>query len=271
MTSMARHENRAGLLEVPVVDAVLAIAVAMSAVIKVDKVTYADAAGATLEGLVAYDDAAKGKRPAVVVIHDWMGITDHTEQRAVELAGMGYVAFAADLYGQGVRPADQQAAGTLAGKLKGNRALMRTRARAALDAVSTRADVDTSKLAAIGFCFGGTAAIELAKSGAPLTGVVSFHGGLDAPVAGESKNIKGKVLVLHGAADPFVPHQDIEAFTKDLNDAKIDWTMTSYAGAVHAFTVPAAGNDPKKGAAYNDTVSKRAFVAMKAFFDEIFG
>ena len=249
----------------------LAIALALSAGIKTEKVAYTDAAGTALEGVVAWDDAAKGKRPAVVVIHDWMGISDNTELRARELAQMGYVAFAADIYGKGVRPKDQKGAGELAGKFKGDRALLRKRAQAAVDVVSKRADVDTTKIAAIGFCFGGTTTIELAKSGAPLKGIVSFHGGLDAPVAGDSKNIKGKVLVLHGAADPFVPQKDIEAFSKDLNDAKIDWTMTSYAGAVHAFTVPAAGNDPSKGAAYDEKASKRAFIAMKAFFDEIFG
>jgi dienelactone hydrolase len=248
----------------------LALSLVVAAGIKVDTVEYKDKDGAVLEGKVAYDDAAKGKRPAVVVVHDWMGISDNTELRIKELAQLGYVAIAADLYGKGVRPKDAKAAGAEAGRLKADRSIMRDRARAALDVVSKRADVDANKVAAIGFCFGGTTVVELAKSGAPLKGIVSFHGGLDAPVKGDSKHIKGKVLVLHGAADPFVPKKDIDAFLKDLDDAKVDWTMTSYAGAVHAFTVPAAGNDPSKGAAYNEKVSKRAFTAMKAFFDEIF-
>lgn len=248
----------------------LALALVVAAGIKVETVEYKDKDGAALEGKVAFDDANKNKKPGVVVVHDWMGVSDDTEGRIKELAAMGYVAFAADIYGKGVRPKDMKGAGEQAGKFKADRKLMRSRAQAALDVLVKRADVDASKVAAMGFCFGGTTAIELAKSGAPLKGVVSFHGGLDAPVAGDSKNIKGKVLVLHGAADPFVKQADIDAFVKDLNDAKVDWTMTSYAGAVHAFTVKAAGNDPSKGAAYDEKVSKRAFLAMKAFFDEIF-
>lgn len=253
----------------------LALAFVVASGIKVEKVEYQDTSkakdGVVLEGLVAYDDAAKGTHPAVVVVHDWMGISQNTEQRIKELAAMGYVAFAADIYGKGVRPTDAKSAGEQAGKFKADRALMRRRAQAALDVVSARKDVDKNKIAAMGFCFGGTTALELGKSGAPLKGVVSFHGGLDAVTPGDSKNIKGKVLVLHGAADPFVPQKDIDAFLKDLNDAKVDWTMTSYAGAVHAFTVPGAGNDPSKGAAYDEKASKRAFAAMKSFFDEIFG
>jgi dienelactone hydrolase len=200
-----------------------------------------------------------------------MGITDITEQRAKELAQMGYVAFAADIYGKGQRPKDQQEAGSFAGKFKNDRKLLRDRARAALDVLAKNAKVDATKLAAIGFCFGGTTVIELAKSGAPVLGTVSFHGGLDAPVPGESKNIKGKVLVLHGADDPFVKQDDIAAFRKDLDDAKIDWTMTLYSGTVHSFTIPSAGTDNSKGAAYNERSSKRAFIEMKQFFDEIFG
>jgi dienelactone hydrolase len=248
----------------------LAVSLVVAAGIRVEPVDYTDKDGTALAGLVAFDDAATGKRPAVVVVHDWLGITELTGQRIKELAALGYVAFAADIYGKGVRPKDAKAAGEQAGKFKSDRALMRRRAQAAVDVVAARKDVDVNRVAAMGFCFGGTTAIELAKSGARLAGVVSFHGGLDAPVAGDSKNIKGKVLVLHGAADPFVPQKDIDAFVKDLNDAKVDWTMTSYAGAVHAFTVPAAGNDPSKGAAYDEKVSKRAFIAMKDFFDEVF-
>ncbi len=255
-----------------VVVAVVAVGAAgpAAAHIQVEKVAYAAKDGAPLEGLIAYDDSIKGKRPAVVVVHDWMGISGDTEQRARELAQMGYVAFAADIYGKGVRPKDAKAAAEQAGKFKGDRALLRSRAQAALDVVAKNANVDAGKIAAIGFCFGGTTALELAKSGAPLRGVVSFHGGLDAVTAGDSKNIKGKVLVLHGADDPYVPQKDIAAFVKDLDAAKVDWTMTSYSGAVHAFTVVGAGTDNSKGAAYNERATKRAFAATKAFFDEIF-
>ena len=249
----------------------LALALSTSAAITSEKVEYKDASGTVLQGVVVYDNAKPGKHPGVLVIHDWMGLSADTEMRARELAEQGYVAFAADIYGKGVRPTDVKGAAEQATKYKTDRKLMRVRATAALDVLLARKDVDAAHVAAIGFCFGGTTAIELAKSGARLAGVVSFHGGLDAPVAGESKRITGKVLVLHGAADPFVPQKDIDAFLKDLNDAKVDWTMTSYAGAVHAFTVKAAGTDPSKGAAYDDKASKRAFAAMKSFFAEIFG
>ncbi len=249
----------------------VALALIVSAAVKGETVTYADKDGAVLEGYVAYDDKLKNKRPAIIVVHEWKGITDDTKQRALELAKEGYVAFAADIYGKGVRPKDNESAGKEASKYRGaDRSLLRARARAAVDEVVKRKDVDASKVAAIGFCFGGTTVLELAKSGAAVTGVVSFHGGLDAPVKGDSKNIKGKVLVLHGAADPFVKKDDIAAFTADLDDAKVDWTMINYSGAVHSFTVKSAGNDPSKGAAYDAKAEKRAFAAMRAFFAELF-
>ena len=122
----------------------------------------------------------------------------------------------------------------------------------------------------MGFCFGGTVAIELAKSGADIDGAVSFHGGLDAAVPGASKKIKGSVLALHGAADPFVPAKDLAAFKADLDGAKVDWQLVEYSGAVHAFTNPKAGDDPTKGAAYNALAAARSKVAMKAFFAEVF-
>ena len=256
-----------------VVVAVVAVACAApaSAAVQTRKVEYQDAAGAVLEGTLAFDDAVKGKRPGVLVIPDWMGIAPSSEGRARELAQQGYVAFVADIYGKGVRPKDAKQAGELAGRYRGgDRKLLRSRAQAALDTMLKNPDVDAARVAAIGFCFGGTAAIELAKSGAPLLGVVSFHGGLDAPTPGDSKNIKGKLLVLHGADDPYVKPADIAAFKKDLNDAKVDWVMVEYADTVHAFTQPEVGTDKAKGAAYNERSSKRAFAAMRSFFAELF-
>ncbi len=245
-------------------------AVADVAVVPVD---YADDAGAALRGLLALPPGHKvgQKHPAVVVIHDWMGVdTGLPEAEIKRLAAMGYVAFAADIYGKGVRPKDAKEAGAQAGKFKADRPLLQRRAQAALKVVAEHAAVDSKKVAAIGFCFGGTAAIELAKSGADLAGVVSFHGGLDAAVPGASKNIKAKVLALHGAADPFVAAKDLAAWRADLDAAKVDWQLVEYAGAVHAFTNPKAGNDPAKGAAYDERADRRARVAMKSFFDELF-
>lgn len=239
------------------------------AALKTERVEYKDAAGTILEGVVVFDDATAAKRPAVVLVHDWMGISAETEARALDVARMGYVVFAADIYGKGVRPKDAKEAGALAGTFKKDRMLLRARAQAALDAVARHPRVESTKLAAIGFCFGGTTAIELAKSGAALSAVVSFHGGLDAPTPGDSKNIKAKVLVLHGADDPFVSPADLAAFKADMRDAKVDLTFTEYAGTVHSFTNPKAGADPSRGAAYNERSSKRAFAAMKVFFDEV--
>ena len=223
-----------------------------------------------LEGYLAYDDAGAAKKPGIVVVHDWMGVSAETKRRADLLAGLGYVAFAADIYGKGVRPKDMKEAGAEAGKWKGDRAALRKRARTALDLLAANKHVDASKLAAIGYCFGGTTAIELARSGAPLVGTVSFHGGLDSPTPADGKNIKGKVLALHGGDDPFVPADQVAAFEKEMRDANVDWQLVAYGGAVHAFTIPMAGNDNSKGAAYNERADRRSWEAMKQFFTEIF-
>lgn len=239
-----------------------------AAAVQVQKVAYQDDKGVALEGLVAFDDAVTGKRPGIVVVHDWMGVSETTTRRLKELAALGYVAFAADIYGKGVRPKNAKEAGAQAGIYKADRPLLQRRAQAALTTLAKDARVDAENIAAIGFCFGGTAAIELAKSGAPLKGAVSFHGGLDA--ATPSTAMKSKLLVLHGADDPFVPAADIAAFKADLNAANVDWTLVEYAGTVHSFTDEGAGSDVKKGAAYNARSAARAKTAMKSFFDEVF-
>jgi dienelactone hydrolase len=223
-----------------------------------------------LEGFLAYDDAAKGKRPGILVVHEWMGISDHTRKAAEDLAKMGYVAFAADIYGKGIRPTDPKAAGEQAGKFKNDRALLRARAQAGLDTLKQQKDVDPNKLAAIGFCFGGTTALELARAGAPLKATVSFHGGLDSPTPADAKNIKGKVLALHGADDPFVGPDVVAAFEKEMRDAGVDWQIVKFGGTVHSFTNPASGTDNSKGAAYNARSAKRAWDDMQALFQEAF-
>jgi dienelactone hydrolase len=225
---------------------------------------------AVLDGTLIYDDAIPGKRPGVVVIHDWMGPGAFVYGRAAELAKLGYTAFVADIYGKGVRPKDSQEASALAGKFKNDRPEMRARARAALDILAVQPQTDPLRVAAIGYCFGGTTALEMARAGAPLAGVVSFHGGLSTPTPQDAKKIKAKVLVLHGAADPHVPPAEVAAFEKEMDDGKVDWTLVKYSGAVHAFAVPGAGNDPSKGAAYNAAADRRSWQAMKDFFVEIF-
>jgi dienelactone hydrolase len=223
----------------------------------------------TLEGFVAYADA-EGRRPGVLVVPDWMGLGDHYRNIAKKLAEMGYVAFAADIYGKGVRPANAQEASAEASKYKSNRPLMRQRVLAGLEELKKLKEVDPNRIVAIGYCFGGTTVLELARSGADIRGVVSFHGGLDSPNPDDGKKIKAKVLVLHGADDPFVPPKDVAAFQEELRKGGVDWQMMYYGNNVHAFTTTAAGTDKKKGAAYDETADKRSWQQMQLFFKEIF-
>lgn len=223
-----------------------------------------------LQGYLAYDAAKSGKRPAVLIVHDWTGVGPYVKQRAEQLARLGYVAFAVDIYGKGVRPASPEAAGAQAGKYKQDRALFRSRLKAGYQAMLEQRQTDPARTAAIGYCFGGTGVLELARSGADIDGVVSFHGGLDSPAPADGKNIKAKVLILHGAEDPFVPVKDIDAFLTEMRAANVDWQMISYSGAVHSFTNPAAGSDPSTGAAYNAAADRRSWGAMRQFLDELF-
>ena len=237
-----------------------------------------------LTGYLAYDPDVlppiiagklekKHMAPAVLIVHQWMGLTDYEKGRANQLAELGYVVFALDIYGVENRPKDRGEAGAQAGKYKNDRKLFRKRLKLGLDQlfISGMPVVDPNRVAAIGYCFGGTGVLELARSGAQVAGVVSFHGGLDAPTPEDAKNIKAKVLVCHGADDPFVPREAIDAMTKSFNDAKVDWQMIAYSGAVHAFTQPMAGTDNSKGAAYNEKADKRSWTHMRAFFDEVVG
>lgn len=222
------------------------------------------------EGWQAYDDAISGKRPGVLVVHQWTGISNHEKEVARQLAALGYNVFLADVYGKGVRP-QPPASGQEAGKYKKDRALLRARLTAALDVLKQDSRTDLSQLAATGYCFGGTSVLELARSGADVKGVVSFHGGLDSPTPADGKNIKGKVLALHGADDPYVPAKDIVAFESELKDAKVTYQLIKYPGAVHSFTHKEAGNDNAKGAAYNEAADKASWTEMKAFLAGLFG
>jgi len=223
-----------------------------------------------LQGYLAYDDATTQKRPGVLVVHEWMGLNDYAKMRADKLAQLGYVAFAADIYGKGIRPQSPKDAGALAGKYKKDRPLLRARVKAALDVLKQNSLTDQARVAAIGYCFGGTTVLELARSGAPVAGIVSFHGGLDSPTPADARNIKGKVLVQTGADDPNVPPAQVAAFEDEMRMGKVDWEMVSYGNAVHSFTNPASGNDNSRGAAYNEKADKRSWEAMKQFFAEIF-
>lgn len=227
---------------------------------------------AVLEGHLVYDDASQEKRPGVLVVHEWMGLGDYEKGRAEQLTALGYVAFAADIYGKGIRPKDGKEAQEFAGKYRGgDRKVLRSRVNAALDVLKNQSMVDTKKTAAIGYCFGGTTVLELARSGADTLGVVSFHGGLATTSPADAKNIKAKVLALHGGDDPFVKPDEVLAFQDEMRKGGVDWYFVSYGNAVHSFSNTAAGNDNSKGAAYNEKADKRSWGAMRKFFKEIFG
>jgi dienelactone hydrolase len=249
---------------------VLFCAMTMHGAIHTETVDYHDG-NTTLEGFLAYDDSISGKRPGVLVVHQWRGITDYEKMRAQQLAQLGYVAFCADIYGKGVRPQTPQASAAEAGKFRGgDRKLLRERVNAGLDELKSNPWADTNRLAAIGYCFGGTTVLELARSGAQLNGVVSFHGGLDSPNPSDGKNIKCKVLVLAGADDPFQSQENLTAFENEMRNSGVDWQIVFYGGAVHAFTQPDVDKENLNGAKYDEKADKRSWQAMKDFFAEIF-
>lgn len=249
--------------------AVTTLGLAASAKVVTKTVEYKEG-NTTLEGLVAYDDAKTGKHPGVLIVHDWMGPSANSKARAEQLAALGYVAFAADIYGKGIRPSNNDEAGKLATIYKTDRTLFRKRLTAGLEELKKQKGVEVNKIAAIGYCFGGTGVLELARTGANVRGVVTFHGGLDSPTPADGKNIKAKVLALHGADDPFVPEKDIKAFEDEMRSGGVDWELVKYSKAVHGFTMPNAGNNPAAGMAYNAEADKRSWIAMQDFFKEIF-
>jgi dienelactone hydrolase len=249
---------------------VLCMAVVASAAIKTETIEYKHG-DVVLQGYLAYDDATTAKRPGVLVVHEWMGLNDYARSRAEQLAALGYVAFALDMYGKDVKVANTQEAGTWAGKFYGDRQLMRDRANAGLEQLRNFRLTDPTKIAAIGYCFGGSTVLELARGGAAINGIVSFHGNLSNPTPADAANIKCKVLVCHGAIDPFVPMEQVNGFVKEMDSAKVDYQLTMYANAVHGFTNPNNGTDNSKGAAYNEKADKRSWEAMMSFFGELFG
>jgi len=245
----------------------VALSMNARAEIKEEAVDY-KAGDVQCEGWHAYDTSKAGKLPAVLVVHQWTGLTDYEKMRAHMLAELGYNVFALDIYGKGIRP-DRTKAPAEAGKYKGDRKLYRERLNAGLDVLRKDPHTDPTRMAAIGYCFGGTGVIELARSGADIKGIVSFHGGLDSPTPSDGKNIKCKVLACHGADDPFVPAKDVEAWESEMKSAHVDYKLIKYPGAVHAFTQKMAGNDNSKGAAYNADADAKSWEEMKKFLAEV--
>lgn len=240
----------------------------VAAAIRTEAIEYSEG-DTTLEGWVAYDDAKSGPSPGVVIVHQWRGLGDYEKKRAQMLAEIGYVAFCADIYGKGVRPATAEVAGKQAGQFKGDRPLLRRRVSAALAKLKSLRQCDARKTAAMGYCFGGTAALELARSGADTLGVVSFHGGLASPTPQDARNSKARVLALHGADDPFVPADEVAGFQQEMRAAGVDWQFVAYGGAVHSFTDWSA-TGAMKGAQYNEAADRRSWEAMRGFFAELF-
>jgi len=224
-----------------------------------------------LEGYMAESPIKKKKMPGFIIVHDWMGLSDDNKQEAEKLADKGAVALAVDIYGKGVRPKNADEAGKTAGIYKKDRALLKARIQAGYKLLLENKKVDPKKIIILGYCFGGMTALDLARTGADLAGVVSYHGNLDSADSKEAKNIKAKVLVLHGAIDPYVPAAQIDAFQKEMDEAKIDYQIVKYSGAVHAFTNKKAGTDISKGAAYNAVADARARKQFDAFVAEVLG
>lgn len=227
-------------------------------------------AGKKYEGYLAYDDTKKGPMPGVLVAHNWMGVTDETKSKVDQLAELGYVAFAVDIYGKDVRPKNVEEASALSSGFKKDRIPLRNRMHQGLKVLREQKNVDKTKLAVVGYCFGGTAALELARAGGDVKAIVSFHGGLDSPRPADGAKIKGRVLALHGADDPFVPAVELTAFEEEMRKNKVDWQLIKYGGTVHSFTEKAAGNDNSKGAAYNAAADRRSWEAMRDHLAEVF-
>ena len=223
-----------------------------------------------LQGFLAFDDAVSGRRPGVLIMPEAFGLGANAKARAAQLATLGYVALAGDPYGEGREFTDLQAAMQVAGGLMADPAKFRARARAGIDKLASLPQVDPNRLAAMGYCMGGTFALELARDGMPLRGVVSFHGGLQTQRPAAAGQIKAKVLVCHGADDPMIQTPQVNAFVEEMTKAGADWQLVSYGGTVHSFTNPQADGTMLPGIKYNAQSDARSWQAMRNFFAEVF-
>ena len=236
---------------------------------KTETIEYKDG-DVTLRGYLAFDEKKSGKRPAVLVMPEALGLGAQAKKRAERLAELGYVALAGDPYGNGLELATVEEAIQLAGKLFADLGKARQRARVALDKLASLPQADPSRMAAIGFCMGGTFGLELARDGAPLKGVVTFHSGLQTQRPAADK-INAKILINTGADDPMVPFEHVKAFADEMTKAGADWQIISYGGTKHSFTNPDADSAGMPAAlAYNKLADERSWRAMKSFFEEIF-
>lgn len=248
----------------------LFLAPATAAEIETMDIEYTDGE-TTLSGYLARPKGAAEGRPGILLVHAWRGHSPNVRKKADELAERGYIAFALDMYGKGVLAKDNGEASKLATPFYKDRSLMRRRARLGLEVLRKQEGVERTRIAAIGFCFGGTTVLELARDGADIAGVVSFHGGLSAATPAEPDTVKAKILVATGADDPLVKPDEVVGFWKEMQAANADYQLLVLSDAVHAFTDPSAG-PYKEGAmaAYSEQAHKRSWKAMDRFFDELF-
>ena len=224
-----------------------------------------------LEGYLAYDETVAEKRPGVIVFHTKRGIGDFIEEKVRDLAALGYVALAGDVYGKGVRPQGDEESSAESAKYKKDRKLTRLRVKAAFDLLAANPRVDASRIAVTGYCAGGMFGLELARMGAPIKAAAIFHGSLATPTPADAKNIKGRVLVMHGADDPTAPLSEVQGLIKEMKDARVDFQLELYGGVRHGFTEPKNGHDLTKSTAYDERADRESWTAMKALFQETLG
>jgi dienelactone hydrolase len=226
--------------------------------------------GVSLQGYLAYDNALKGKRPGVLVVHEWWGLNDYARKRARQLAGLGYVAFALDMYGKDKVTDHPDQAGKFMKEITANVESWQKRALAGLAVLKKQSVTDASRIAAIGYCFGGSTVQQLAYSGADIRGIVSFHGSPLPPSESAIKHTKAKILICHGAADPFTKPEALQAYLAAMNASGLNWEMVIFGNAKHSFTNPGADKHGMAALAYNPTADRRSWEYMKEFFNEIF-
>ncbi|MCX7719297.1 MAG: dienelactone hydrolase family protein [Candidatus Sumerlaeaceae bacterium] len=253
---------------------VVSMAIALTATgalaaVQVEPVEYA-AGGTKLKGYVAVDTATTGKRPAVLVVHEWWGCNDYAKKRAAMLAELGYVGFALDMFGDGRVTTSTAQAAKWAGEIRANPRLARERFEAAMAKVKYHPLTDPDRVAAIGYCFGGSVCLDMARAGLPLAGVASFHGTLSTTAPATAGSVKARILVLHGDADPMVPDAQVKALEAEMKAAGADLKVVRYPGAVHSFTNPDAGKAGIEGVAYNEAADKASWEELKAFLHSVF-
>ena len=225
----------------------------------------------TLKGFLALDDQSDHKRPGILVMPEAFGLGAHAKERAQRLAALGFVALAGDPYGDGLEVGDLQEAVKQMSVIRETPEKFRQRGRVALDTLAALPQVDSDRLAMIGFCMGGSFSLEMARDGAPLRGIVSFHGGLETEKLAEAGQVKAKILVCHGADDPFVPPDRVAKFTRAMARSGAGWQMVAYPGARHSFTNPAANHDAVEETAYHEQADQQSWRQMQAFFGDVFG